>query len=173
MVAWLTEGVEIEDTVYGCDDVRKFISVRQVQGGAVKRHGAIPIPLHETKEELIEQAGMSLREHRLVRWGWNDEDVYTTGEAYKVALKHFTQFEYEDYLGKAIRWVYGRGIDGPIQYKNDNRIVPRSYGAKPMMDLTDYSVPEDIDYHWYINECYSILHDIGCPEDMLSRDPLI
>lgn len=173
VAAWLTEGEEIEDTIYDCDDVRKFVSVRQVQGGAVKRHGAIPIPLHETKEELIEAAGMTLQPHRLKRWGWNEEELHTLGEAYKLALKHFTKFEHEDYLGKAIRWVYGRGIDGPIQYKSDNRIVPRSYGAKPVMDLPDYSVPEDINYQWYIDEAYSILRDIGCPEAMITRDPLI
>lgn len=170
---WLTQGAEIEDTIYDCKDVRKFVSVRQVQGGAVKRHGAIPIPLHETKEELIEEAGMSIQPHRLLRWGWDEEHLHTTGEAYKLALKHFTKFEHEDYLGKAIRWVYAKDIEGPIQYKTDSRIVPRSYGAKPVMDLSDYNVPEDLDYQWYIDESYSILRDIGCPEDMIARDPLI
>lgn len=174
VVAWLTDGRTVEEVVEGCDDIRKMVNVRQVAGGAVKRHGAIPIPEHEAKEELITLAGYELQEHRLTRWGRDDSDsVFTTGEAYKLALKHFTQFENEDYLGKAIRWVYAKGVDGPLQYKSDNRIVPRSYGAKPVMNLSDYRVPKDVDRQWYIDEAYSILRGFGIPEEELSRHPLI
>lgn len=35
-VAFLEHGVPVEDTVMGCTDVRKFVSVRKVNGGAVK-----------------------------------------------------------------------------------------------------------------------------------------
>lgn len=36
VVAYLTEGVPLADTIDACDDVRRFLSVRQVNGGAVK-----------------------------------------------------------------------------------------------------------------------------------------
>ena len=36
VVAYLSSGVPIETTVYGCQDIRKFLTVRRVTGGAVK-----------------------------------------------------------------------------------------------------------------------------------------
>lgn len=40
VVRHLTSGTPIEQTVAECDDVRKFLSVRQVQGGAVAQDGS-------------------------------------------------------------------------------------------------------------------------------------
>lgn len=36
VLAYLTKGVAIEDTIRGCTDVRRFVTVRNVTGGAVK-----------------------------------------------------------------------------------------------------------------------------------------
>lgn len=33
VIAWLRDGVPLEATIYGCDDVRKFVTVRAVKGG--------------------------------------------------------------------------------------------------------------------------------------------
>jgi hypothetical protein len=63
------------------------------------------------------------------------------------------------YLGANIRWYYGKGQTGYIQYASNGNKVPKSEGAVPLMDLPD-KLPDDIDYDWYINEAYKILEDI-------------
>jgi hypothetical protein len=70
------------------------------------------------------------------------------------------------YLGKAIRWYYAVGETGTINYKINGNKVPRSDGAKPMMDLPD-NFPTDIDYRWYIKEAQSMLEDTGSTMDVL------
>jgi hypothetical protein len=64
------------------------------------------------------------------------------------------------YLGKVVRWYYGVGEPGEIVLAKSGNKVPRSDGAIPVMDLPD-SLPADLDYDWYIRECYSILGKIG------------
>jgi DNA polymerase elongation subunit (family B) len=63
-------------------------------------------------------------------------------------------------LGKAIRWYYAIGVDGVITYKENGNTVPRTEGAKPLMDLPE-KLPKDIDHSWYILECVSMLRDIA------------
>lgn len=63
-------------------------------------------------------------------------------------------------LGTAIRWYYAKYQQGFIAYVVNGKKVPKTDGAKPLQQLSD-SLPEDIDYDWYLNECESILEDIG------------
>jgi hypothetical protein len=100
----LTLGVPVADTIALCNDVRRFVTIRTVKGGAIK------------------------------------DGVY---------------------LGKAVRWIYSRFCPGPISYKINGYTVPRSEGARPVMELPD-EVPGDIDRDWYVTEANSILKDIGC-----------
>ena len=65
-----------------------------------------------------------------------------------------------EYLGKAIRWYYGKGVEGEIVYAKTGNKVARSEGAKPLMELP-HILPDDIDYDWYIEECNKILTDIA------------
>lgn len=67
-----------------------------------------------------------------------------------------------EYLGKAIRWYYAKGETGNLIYAKSGNKVPRSDGAKPLMDL-EIPFPNDIDYDWYIREAEKILHQIGHP----------
>lgn len=103
VVAYLKDGTPIEDTIEWCTDVRKFITVRRVKGGAVK----------------------------------DDEAV-----------------------GKAIRWYYSTETRTGFHYKTNGNAVPRTIGAKPMLEL-DLALPSDLDYDYYIREAYAILQDIG------------
>lgn len=102
VIAYLQSGTPIATTVGQCDDVRKFITVRKVEGGAT--------------------------------WRGN-------------------------YLGKAVRWYYSTDGDVILYSSNGNK-VPKSEGARPMMNLTD-NVPADINRQWYVDEAKSILHDLG------------
>lgn len=102
-VAWLKDGTPIEDTIRACTDIRRFVAVRRVTGGAEK-----------------------------------------DGE----------------YIGKAIRYYYSEGESGFILYRSNGNTVPRSQGARPLMELPD-ELPDDIDYAWYIREAYAVLEDVG------------
>lgn len=103
VLALLTKGTPVMTTVRSCADIRKFVSVRTVTGGAVK------------------------------------DGVF---------------------LGKSIRWYYAAGEDGEIVYAKNGNKVPRSEGAKPVMDIPA-AFPNDIDYEWYEREAYRMLEDIG------------
>lgn len=103
VVRYLQTGKPVEDTIRECDDIRMFVNIRTVKGGALKG---------------------------------------------------------EEYLGKAVRWYYAQGETGTINYKVNGYTVPRSEGARPLMELPD-SLPKDIDYDWYVREAYSILKSIG------------
>lgn len=65
------------------------------------------------------------------------------------------------YLGKSIRWYYStEEKEGEIVYAKNGNKVPRSDGAKPLMDLPS-EFPKDVDYDWYIEEAEKILREIG------------
>lgn len=65
-----------------------------------------------------------------------------------------------EYLGKSIRWYYSTQAEGHIINALNGHQVPKSEGAKPLMDLPD-SLPVDINYQWYIDEATRILTDIA------------
>ena len=100
---FLTKGTPIETTVRNCRDLRKFLTVRKVNGGAVK------------------------------------DGVF---------------------LGKAIRWYYGKNTGGEIVYAASGNKVPKSDGARPCMDLPD-AFPDDVDFIRYEIEAREILREIG------------
>ena len=64
------------------------------------------------------------------------------------------------YLGKSIRWYYRAGEEGEIIYASNGNKVPRSEGAKPLMELPN-EFPDDINYKWYEAEAEKILQEIG------------
>lgn len=103
VLALIANGTPLEETIRECKDVRRFVNVRTVKGGALKN-----------------------------------------GE----------------YLGKAIRWYYAKGESGTINYKLTGNKVPKSDGARPLMVLPD-SLPSDIDYEHYVQECVEILFDLS------------
>lgn len=105
---YLADGTPLMTTISQCADIRKFVTVRAVKGGAVK--------------------------------------VWEPGRT--------------EYLGKSIRWYYAKNVAGDIVYAANGNKVPRSDGAKPLMDLPD-SFPQDVDYEWYLQECEKILQEIG------------
>jgi hypothetical protein len=63
------------------------------------------------------------------------------------------------FLGKAIRWYYGVGMEGEIVYAKSGNKVPKSDGACPLMDLPE-EFPTNINYEWYERETLKILKAI-------------
>lgn len=63
------------------------------------------------------------------------------------------------YLGKVVRWYHSTEETGCIQYILSGNKVPKSDGARPMMNLAP--IPEDLNFDYYIKETEEMLYDIG------------
>ena len=112
---FLLEGTPIDHTIRGCKDIRRFLCLRYVKGGAVKVYS---LPGEEPAELPNE------------------------------------------YLGKAIRWYYSTTVTGEIVNSINGNKVSMTDNARPLMVLTD-TMPEDINYDWYIEKAEKILEEIG------------
>lgn len=160
--ALLTKNIPIMTTVRGCKDITKFVSVRSVKGGAVKVWERIPPPAHGSQEELLRMAGFV----PFSNGSWTEADdkhgryAMNVDRAYKIAWDRLSKPGLTEFLGKSIRWYYARGVEGEIVYATNGNKVPRSEGAKPLMDLPK-EFPEDVDFEWYEAECEKILQAIG------------
>lgn len=105
-VAYLAYGVPIETTIAQCHDVRKFLVLRRVTGGAATVDG--------------------------------------------------------EPVGKVVRWYVSTEVRSPLVYATNGKKVPRSNGARLMMELPEGNVcPEDLDREFYVREAYAILQDVG------------
>lgn len=102
-IAYLTQQTPIKDTILQCQDIRDFVTLRTVKGGAVK-----------------------------------------DGQA----------------IGKSIRWYHATSTMTAIHYASNSNKVPKSDGAKPIMNYPD-SLPIDIDYQFYIQEAKNIIKSTG------------
>lgn len=160
---FLLHGTPVEQTIRACTDVRKFVTVWNVKGGAVKFWGR-EVPAATTQKGMREQ---------LERAGWEadfESKHYTYGnsaplplaEAHAIAVGQLRQASpvRKEYLGKAVRWYYAVDHDGAIFGHKDGSLVPRSEGAKPMMELAD-RIPDDLDWEWYIREAHDHLRHMG------------
>lgn len=104
LIAYLKDGTPIEQTIRACTDIRKFVSIRRVNGGCLDQDG-----------ELV---------------------------------------------GKVVRFYYAAGSTGTLKYKTSGNDVPKSEGAKPLMELPE-SFPDDVEYSWYVRETTAMMQDIG------------
>lgn len=123
---FITKGIPIEQTIVNCGDMRKFVSVRNVKGGAIYNGS----PVYEE---------------------------YSDGYDNQVRVVGVVDGQY---LGKSVRWYYGKGSTAAFNYKTTGNKVPLTDGAVPCMELPD-KVPADINHAWYVHEANEILHDIG------------
>lgn len=160
--AFLTKGTPIDHTIRACNDITKMVAVRSVKGGAVKVWDRIPPPAHETKEELIKLAGFyEFAQGSWLQPGQSDRMATSTESAYKIAVDLLSAPGLTEYLGKSVRWYYGKDVPGEMVYASSGNKVPRSEGAVPLMSFNDNTVPPNIDHDWYTNEAYRILEDVG------------
>ena len=157
---FLTKGAPIDHTVMAAKDIRKFVTVRSVKGGAVKVWGQVP-PDHDTPEDLLRLAGFSeIAKDSWVLPGETQREARYGHVAYKLAQEMTIQPGETEYIGKTVRWYYAKDVQGELVYAMSGNKVPRSEGAKPCMVLPN-ELPEDIDHDWYIAESVKILEQIG------------
>ncbi|MGP1666124.1 MAG: hypothetical protein ACTS5I_09500, partial [Rhodanobacter sp.] len=164
---FLKDGTPLARTILNCDDIRKFLSVRRVNGGGLL-----------TGLALDNKPTLSVMSNYLVSHGWSpldqskspgrtewvfNERALPIREAYEVLKASRSH----DYLGKVVRWYYGRDSQACITYKTNGNKVSRSEGCVPLMTLPEER-PDDIDFNWYIEEAQAMLSRIGyvaLPED--------
>jgi len=163
--AYLTDGTPIAATIESCTNLSKFVNVRKVKGGAIyAKIITEESPLTpEQRIEILKANGWVQHYSSWVRQEWIDKKqpydkmAISTEDALKRGI-----VEYGEYLGKVVRWYYSRNERNisELVYAGSGNKVPRSDGARPMMQWPD-KFPNDIDYDWYINETESILKSIG------------
>lgn len=117
VVAYLKDGEDIAGYILSCEDIRKFIVLRQVKGGGTY------MPSAAGAQQLTPRQ--------------------------------------QEYLGKAVRWYYGRDRGAYIADNKGGRVAT-SLGAVPCMKLPD-KLPHDIDYDKYIREAFEMLASTGHP----------
>jgi hypothetical protein len=151
---YLANGTPLEYTIMSCSDIRKFVVVQKVNGGAVKMWGEGAKKDARVSEMIpIIQAAGWIKEGR--KW-CKDNIVCAAQEAYATCFAP----QRPEYLGKVARWYYGTRSPGEIVYATNGNRVSLSDGAMPCMTLPD-QFPQDVDYQWYINKAKNILIDIG------------
>lgn len=168
-------GFETEDTVYKSlhsRDINNYIAIKE--DGGVKTKGAYANPWSSKKataERLHKNPTNTIcveAVHKFLIDGVavsetirNCRDITkfisvrtVKGGAVKVWADR------TEFLGKAIRWYYAKDVEGELVYATSGNKVPRSDGAKPLMDLPA-TFPDDVDYNWYESEAADIFKKIG------------
>lgn len=156
---YLLNGTPLIETIHKSRDLRKFVTVRKVKGGAAKRYAShIPEEIVQlSKRDVCLRAGFeeSGKDCFIV-----DKLKYDLEDSYGFAIKKFVVPGKIEYLGSTVRWYYSTNVEGEILIARTGGKVPKSDGAKPMQDWLE-EFPKDINYEWYLNEAEGILVDIG------------
>ncbi len=158
-------GLKTEETVYRAlysRDVNNYIAVKE--DGKAKAKGVYgPVSLSKNPQTPICAEAVIAYLTKDVPVDHTVRDCRDISKF--IALRTVTGGAIKDDLplGKAIRWYYAEGEKGAIHYATNGNTVPRSNGAKPLMDLPEH-FPADVDYDWYIKECEEMLMAIGAKE---------
>lgn len=134
----------IEETILSCTVVNDFLSARTVKGGA----------LWNIDETRTVSDSPEYSDHLLQHGKVDDKELIKRNKEYRIAQLG------GEYLGKMVRWYYS--TDGyPIYYRTNGNLVPKTgEGVTPMMDLTE-TIPDNLNYQWYVNEAIEMLKDLG------------
>lgn len=153
---YLSKGTPILYSLAVCRDIRKFVTVRKVAGGAVKMWGEGPLKGIRVTDMTPVLLANGWQKHGR-KWWKSDWTERGAADAYMSCFAP----QRSEYMGKVIRFYYSTQAPGAIVYASNGNQVSLSYGAKPCMTLPD-EFPADIDYEWYLQNCESILRDVGC-----------
>lgn len=145
VVNYLAKGVPIEETILNCTDIRQFLTVQRVTGGA-----QMPTAT-KTVDEWIEV------EPRV--WKMKVRGKVLT-ERRKSRPRPVVATDTANYLGKVVRWYRSVLSNEHIEYVKNGNKVSGSDNAKPLMTLPDH-FPNDVDHVYYVQQAYTMLRDFG------------
>lgn len=155
-VALITTGKPVYETIRESRDITKFVSIRNVSGGAVKMY---PGSYSESATPEEQMAAVKAA-------GWVNEGHMWAPSSFENPLplidayKEVTKPRQGDFLGKSIRWYYAEGEEGEIVSAKSGNKVPKTENARPIMQFPE-QFPTDINYEWYIQETEKILSTIA------------
>jgi hypothetical protein len=154
---YVRTGTPVADTILMCADLRKFVIIKNVAGGACKMWGDGPRNGQKVADMLP----------RLTAHGWTKQGVRWVHPSHPEPLKAGDAYpltfapQRPEVLGKVVRWYYSTQAPGPIVYasgKKQGDLVSDSWGAMPTMVLPD-TLPADIDYVYYVDIATQMLRD--------------
>jgi hypothetical protein len=165
--AYLSKGSSIQDTIYGCRDIRKFVMVQTVRGGAVYQGTA-------SAQCIADEIALRKLTDKLKRL-WKKQGVedkvtkdVVQEEFVRVHGRWAETRQGAQYLGRVARWYRAAGESRCIVYKGSGNKVGSSDGARPVMELPDH-FPTDVDYDWYIEQSVKMLKNMGVGIDEQER----
>lgn len=136
VIEYLKNGTPITHTVKQYGDLRKFVTLRKVTGGAYFLKGEYyPKVIGKRETARIEAE---------------------TGNDYATLLRK--QQARMQYIGKTVRFYHS--IDGGILLTSAGHKVPVAEGVTHVQEYP-LDFPNNVDYQWYINAAYDLLKDIG------------
>lgn len=153
--AQLDKGIPIAQTIIGCRDIRKFLRVKRVTGGA-----------HMVNASRMVDDWVPYLGDTWVRQHWIDnalpyDRMAVNGKGKKNKRPDPVQVATDtSYLGKVVRWYRRTGETRAIHYVSNGNRVGGSEGAAPVMELPD-EFPADLDHGFYIKEAHDLLREIG------------
>tara|TARA_R110002153_G_scaffold152542_3_gene304161 strand:- start:17114 stop:19168 length:2055 start_codon:yes stop_codon:yes gene_type:complete len=176
---FLTNNSPIEKTIRECKDIKKFIIVRSVTGGAKWKNnylGKVVRWIYSTEGDTIyyyknkqiyfsdgiggENLGNKKPKMQILKNADMEElDWHTDNINYKFKEEALSK---NINVSKESRTIYGYAYSellGETIFLIEGNKVPKSDKAYPIMHLMD--LPDHIDYEQYIFEANSILKDLG------------
>ena len=155
----LTTGYELEDTPYlgtWNADVNNYLALKSKGIKGKGRYAVGGLMKNPTNVVCIEAIYAFLSEGKDIGEHIRAETDVTKFLTVRTVTGGAV-FQGED-IGKAIRFYHSTNGD-VITYKKNGNKVPQSDGCKPMMNLS--SLPQDIDYGWYIENTLTLLERLG------------
>lgn len=142
---WLETGMSVAAYIESCQDVDKFVAIRNVKGGGIQHLKTVLVDDWEPVEGGWTHPGRtSLPEKRKSRPKPREVGVGGVG------------------FGRVARWYMTTKTLPPISYIGSGNKVPKTEGAMLCMVLPD-KLPKDLNRQWYIDEALNILKDCGVP----------
>lgn len=146
---YLVHGTLPDYAIYDYTDPEDFMAVREVQGGGIQYEG------FEVVDDWVEVADREWR-----RQAWIDSGIKKASVKRKSRPKPVEVGVGGVPFGRVARWYMTREFLPPICYVGSGNKVPKTEGAKLCMVLPE-TLPDDLDWDWYIKETYSMLKDMG------------
>ena len=146
VVAYLSKGTPLQETIYGCQDIRKFVRVRGAKGGASWFRAGVSQWMDATVVAGSDDPGTLY-----------EIDGQVVGSATPTPTRVLVNGEH---LGRAVRWYYALDCNDYIVDSKSLNKVAGSDGARPVMRLPA-TCPTDINRAHYVQIAEDMLRDIG------------